>query len=165
MFIYLLSVFPGLQIVYNGAHTLDIVIPAERGAKVCGLCGSMHLTDTGFVDPQSNERLSYVEFFYKMAVPGQYHQITGSMELCQDTQSEQLAKDQCRFLLEEPFAKASYVLDLPAHFGACLVSVCNCLNTGSKDCQGCEVAEHAAFIANNQGVPVTSWRTTDFCRE
>lgn len=141
---------------------VEIEVPPD-GGKVCGLCGSLVYTGTEFADIENNRLISVNDFFQRMAEGEGNQPVISFPDACSSHYVSEQALNACGYITT--FATASLVVNLEAHLSACMQSVCNCLMEGGGTCLACEVAEHIAFVANNEGVPINGWRSPEFCRK
>lgn len=126
----------------------------------------MQFDGTDFRDPASRERISVADFINRMAVDKTTEEIVEVADPCDGTGTRSEAERRCQFLLEdEMFQAAILVVNIRAHYEICVADVCSCLQSGSSNCQACDVVEHFSYTSNNNGVALENWRSAAFCRK
>nr|XP_051692058.1 IgGFc-binding protein [Oryctolagus cuniculus] len=159
----LLQVGTGLQVHFNGRHTLLVRVGPEHRGRLCGLCGNFN-GDPGDdkVLPSGAPARSDADFGNawqtRDSQPG-CRQDLGDTQPCQDRpRVEQL----CGVLTNRsgPFAECHWHEDPGSYLHACIFDLCQ---YGSGNRVLCAALESYAQLCGLRGVRLPEWRTSLGC--
>ncbi|XP_070620019.1 IgGFc-binding protein-like isoform X1 [Erythrolamprus reginae] len=159
----------GLEVSFDGASLLSIILSSSYYGSLCGLCGNFNQNpDDDMTTAAGHKANSSVEWAASWKVkdrdPFCWHHCKGKCPTCEQSKRELFGSDQFCGLItkseEGPFRKCHPKLNPDDIFDSCIYDVC--LNGGAKSIF-CNALETYAFNCRKEGVIITDWRTKSGC--
>ncbi|XP_051901322.1 IgGFc-binding protein-like, partial [Pristis pectinata] len=160
----------GLEVSYDGVYQAEVRVPSTYRERLGGLCGDYaRQRREGFVLPGGKVTRDVSEFGAAWRVPGGApgcdSDCGASCSPCPARQSKRLASSSHCGRIKDPtgpFAACLTRVDPRPFLQNCIFDLC--VARGERGTL-CEAIRAYALACQQEGVPIRSWRTKDFCRD
>ena len=159
----LLTIGQPLEISWDGARHVDVVVSKGWQGKLCGLCGNYNNDPhDDFMLPNGTLTTSENEFGSSWLYT-KSHDTCGELlppSACPDSVMI-MAQSKCNELLNSVFNVCNSIVDPTVHIKDCMLDYCQCSEDDREDCYCNSLSTYTAECAS-KGVIIPNWRNF-FC--
>ncbi|KAF7236759.1 Zonadhesin [Varanus komodoensis] len=158
----------GLVVKFDGNHHLEVQLPGTYFGKVCGMCGNFNnRSQDDLLMPNGQLATNDPEFGNSWKAPGdadagcQPDDREDLQPKCTPQEMERL-RALCREILEPKFTPCHSTIDPQPFIQNCLYDMCEYQGMASVLCDNIQAYVEAC---RSQGVALSPWRNSTFCRK
>ncbi|XP_069057214.1 IgGFc-binding protein-like [Pleurodeles waltl] len=158
----------GEEVLYDGAHYVQVKVPTTYKEKMCGLCGNFNDDPSDdFLLPNGKSSTNVSEFFAAWKLPVKDSECTDGCSskcpVCSEERTAPYTADtKCGMITatEGPFQNCHTLVDPSNYFNYCLYDMCVLSNDQQALCSSLQAYTAACQDA---GAEVHAWRETASC--